>query len=227
MTDLRRRARRAGGLYLILCLAAPFRLMVLPTLVPVRGEPGATVAALLAHEGLFRLGIAADLLCGAALIFILRAFQRLFREVDPELGLTLLILGGILPSALYFVNTVNDAAALLLAKGEVLTTFTALQRADLAQACLRLHGQVVLAAETLWGLWLFPLGRLVLRSGQFPRLLGGWLYLNGLAYVAASLLGFLAPAWARALGPFTFPLQLGEVAFMLYLLLVGVRRGEA
>lgn len=229
MTDLRRRARFAGCLYLVLCVAAPFRLMVLPSMVPARGEAGATVAALLAHEGLFRMGIAADLLCGALLIFILRAFQRLFREVDPDLGVTLLILGGILPSALYFVNTVNDAAALLLARGEILTTFTPLQRADLAQAFLRLHGQAVLAAEVLWGLWLFPLGRLLLRSGAFPRLLGYWLYLNGLAYLAASLVGFLAPGWAGSLERFTFPLQLGEVAFVLYLLVVGVReqRGTA
>lgn len=227
MLELRRRARLAGFLYLLLCLTAPFRLMVIPSLVPARGEPSATVAALLTHEGLFRWGIVSDLLCGALLIIILRAFQRLFREVDPELGFTLLILGGILPSALYFVNTVNDAAALLLARGDILTTFSPLQRADLAQTFLRLHGQAILAAEILWGLWLFPLGRLTWRSGFLPKLLGGWLYLNGLAYLALSLTGFLAPAWAGTLERFTFPLQLGEVAFMLYLLLVGARPGPA
>lgn len=227
MNDIRRRARVAGLLYLVLCVAAPLRLMVIPAKVHSHGDPLATVSALLAHEGLFRLGIVADLLCAAMLVFILRAFQRLFRDVDLELGQTLLILGGILPAGLYLVNVVNDAAALLLARGELLTTFPALQRADLAQAFLRLHGQAVLSAEILWGLWLFPLGRLVLRSGVFPKVLGWWLYLNGLAYLAASLVGFLAPAYGNTLEKVAFPVQLGEVAFLLYLLTVGARTAPA
>src|SRR5438309_8912321 len=47
------------------------------------------------------------------------------------------------------------------------------------------------AAETLWGVWLFPLALLVYRSRFLPRFLGVWLALGGFAYVLLSLTGEL------------------------------------
>jgi len=38
---------------------------------------------------------------------------------------------------------------------------------------LRLHHHEVVAAEILWGLWLFPLAMLGYRSRFLPRYLGG------------------------------------------------------
>ncbi len=227
MRDIRRKARTAGFLYLLLCLAAPFRLIYLPSTLFVPGNAMATAAQISAHEGLFRLGIVGDLFCGAILVFILLAFQRLFREVDLELSHAMVIVGGIIPATLYFVNVVNDAAALLLIRGEVLTTFTAVQRADVALAFLRLHGQAVVAAEVLWGLWLFPLALLVIRSGFIPKFMGWWLLLNGLAYLVASFTGFLWPHLEAGVNRVAFPAQLGEVAFMLYLLIWGAREPKA
>ena len=60
------------------------------------------------------------------------------------------------------------------------------QREALAMLFLNLHYQEIVAAEFLWGLWLFPLAVLVYRS-RFAAYLGVWLVFNGLAYVAASI----------------------------------------
>ena len=90
---------------------------------------------------------------------------------------------------------------------------------------LRLHAQEIGAAQILWGLWLLPMAMLVLRSGFLPRLLGYWLILNGLAYVAQSFAWALLPQYQDTLVRLAFPLQLGEVAFMLWLLIMGARRG--
>jgi hypothetical protein len=86
---------------------------------------------------------------------------------------------------------------------------------------LRLHQHEVLAAEILWGLWLFPLAILVLRSGFLPRFLGIWLIVNGFAYLATSLVGLLLPHYEAMVSTVTFPALLGEVATMLWLLLRG------
>ncbi len=223
MNEIRRKARTVGFLYLLLALAAPFRLIYLPSTLIVPGNAAETAARITAHEGLFRLGIVSDLFCGSMLVFILLAFQRLFKDVDRELARAMVIVGGIIPATIYFVNVVNDAAALLLVRGEVLTTFPAAQRADLALAFLRLHGQMVLSAEVLWGLWLFPLALLVIRSGFIPKVLGWWLILNGLAYIAASLTGFLWPHYESRLAMIALPAQMGEVALMLYLLIKGAK----
>ena len=43
--------------------------------------------------------------------------------------------------------------------------------------------------EVFWGLWLFPFGLFVYRSGFLAALLGVWLMINCFAYVALSVIG--------------------------------------
>jgi hypothetical protein len=76
---------------------------------------------------------------------------------------------------------------------------------------LRLAGPAVVVAELFWGLWLFPFGMLVIRSGFLPRVLGALLIVNGCAYVALSLTSLLLPEYAGALGGYLFPAQFGEL----------------
>jgi hypothetical protein len=136
----------------------------------------------------------------------------------------MVILGGVLPSAIYFFNVLNDAAALILARGaDFLSVFEKPQRDALAMLFLRLHHQEVVAAEIFWGLWLFPLGVLAYRSRFLPRFLGVWLIINGLAYLAMSFTGLLLPEYEDMVSNVAFPAQLGEVAFMLWLVIKGAK----
>ena len=219
-------ARRAGLLYLLVILIAPYRLICVPTLLFVDGNMAATIANIATHEMLFRFGLAADLACGALQAFMVLALFRLLGQVDRRHGITMLLLGGALVPALYFFNVLNDAAVLLLVHGSnALLAFEPAQRMALATLFLHLHGQAVNVAETLWGLWLFPLARLVLRSGFLPRLFGYGLILNGLAYVIQSLAWALLPGWQDTLSSLLGPLQFVEVLFMLWLLVLGARPG--
>lgn len=221
-----RAARLAGALYLLVVLLAPYRLVWLPNTLFVSGDATATVANITAHEALFRLGLAADLACGALQAFMVLALYRLLGEVNRRHGIAMLLFGGALVPALYFFNVVNDAAALLLVHGEgALAAFDPAQRAALAMLFLGLHGQTVGAAQWLWGLWLFPLALLVLRCGFLPRLFGYGLILNGLAYVIQSLAWALFPGWQDTLSSVLGPLQFVEVLFMLWLLVPGAQRG--
>jgi hypothetical protein len=134
------------------------------------------------------------------------------------------ILGGPITAALYFFNVVNDAAALMLVRGaDFLTVFEKPQRDALAMLFLRLHDREVIAAEIFWGLWLIPLAMLVYRSGFLPRFLGVWLTVNGIAYVALSLVGWLLPHYYPVAFNSAFPVLLGELAFMLWLLIKGAK----
>lgn len=226
MTPISKKARIAGLVFLLLVLVAPYRLIYVPSALFVTGNAAATAANIAAHETLFRLGIFSDLLTGVIQIFLALALYRLFEEVNRRQAVLMVILGGVMISAIYFFNVINDAAALLLVRGaDFLSVFDKGQREALAMLFLRLHAQEVNAAEILWGLWLFPLAMLVLWSGFLPRLLGYWLILNGLAYVAQSFAWALLPQYQDTLSGLAFPLQLGEIAFMLWLLIMGARRG--
>jgi hypothetical protein len=219
-----RNARIAGFLYLLLVIVSPIRYIYIPSALIVRGDATATADNIVAHESLFRLGIVSDLFCGTLCIFIALALYRLLNGVDQSLSVLMVILGGVMPSAIYFFNVMNDAAALILVRGaSFLSVFDKPQRDALAMLFLRLHDQEILAAQVFWGLWLFPLAILVYRSRFLPRFLAIWLIINGLAYLATSLVGFLLPRSLNMVANVTFPALLGEVAFVLWLLIKGAK----
>jgi len=216
-------ARIAGATYLLL-LVAPLRLIYIPSALFVRGNATATANNIAAHELLFRLGIVGDLFTGTMVIFVMLALYRLFKGVDQSLATLMVILGGLMVTPIYFLNSLNNAAALLLVRGaDFLSVFEKPQREALAMLFLRLHHQGVVVNEIFWGLWLLPLAFLVIRSGFLPRFLGVWLIINGFAYVITSFTGLLLPQYENMVSNITFPALLGELAFMLWLLIRGAK----
>ena len=196
----------------------------IPATLFVRGNATATVHNIAAHETLFRFGIVSDLFCGTICIFLTLALYRLFKGVDQNLAVLMVILGGLLPAAIDFFNVLNDAAALLLVRGaDFLSALEKPQRDALAMLFLHLHHQEIVAAEIFWGLWLFPLAVLVYRSRFLPRFLGVWLIINGFAYLAMSFTGLLLPQYEDMVGNIAFPALLGEMAFVLWLLIKGAK----
>jgi len=224
MRSTKNPGRIAGFLYLLLVIAAPFRLIYIPSTLFVRGDAAATVHKIAAHETLFRLGIVTDLFSGTILILLVLALYRLFKGVDQNQAVLIVILGGVMPASIDFFNVLNDAAVLILVRGaDYLSVFEKSQRDALAMLFLSLHHQEIVAAEILWGLWLFPLAILVYRSRFLPRFLGVWLIINGFAYLAMSFTGLLLPQYEDVVSKITFPAQLGEIAIMLWLLIKGAK----
>ena len=217
-------ARVAGAIYLSMVFTAPLRLIYIPSALFVQGNATATANNIAAHEWLFRFGILGDLLTGTISIFLVLAFYRLFKVVDQNQATLMVILGGLMVAPIYFLNSLNDAAALLLARGaDFLSVFQKPQRDAIAMLFLRLHHHGVVANEIFWGLWLFPLALLVLKSGFFPRFLGVWLIINGFAYVIDSFTGLLLPQYEDMVSNIMFPALFGELAFMLWLVIKGAK----
>jgi len=223
MASLSKKARIAGLLYLTL-LTAPLRLIYIPNKLFVEGNATATANNIAAHETLFRLGILSDLFTATMAIFLTLALYRLFKEVDQGLARLIVILGALMVTPIYFVNTINDAAALMLARGEpVLSAFDKPQRDAVVMVFLHMHGQGILANEVFWGLWLFPFGLAAYKSGFIPRILGIWLMLNCFAYLALSVTGILWPQYEARVYHALFPVMFGELAMMLWLIIMGAR----
>ena len=117
MTSTSKNARIAGFLYLLLVIVGPLRLMYIPSTLFVHGNASATANNIAAHETLFRLGIVGDLFCGTIVIFVVLALYQLFKGVDQNLAVLVVILGGVLPAAIDFFTVLNDGAALILVRG--------------------------------------------------------------------------------------------------------------
>lgn len=222
MSSVRNPGRVAGLWYLLLVFLGPPRLIYIPGKLFVEGDAAATAANIAAHPWLFRFGVVTELLGAVTLIFVVLAFYRLFKGVDQQLAVLLVITGGVMPALLNFVNAATDAAALTVAQGpDFLSVFSPPQRDALVSLFLRLFDHQITAAEILWGLWLFPLGALAYKSRFLPRFIGVWLFINGAAYVLLSLTGILLPAYQDKVFLFSQPALFGEVAIMLWLLIMG------
>jgi len=221
MTSLSKNARVAGLLYISSSLFGIVRLIYIPSTLLVHGNAEVTANNIAAHELLFRFGIVSYLLCSALWIFVTLALYRLLKGVDRALAMLMVILT-LVVTPIFFVNTVNDAAALLFARGaDFLTVFDKAQREAFVMLFLNLHDQLDLANEMLGGLWFIPFGLLVYRSRFLPRILGGWLILVCFAYLALSFTGLLYPAYEDKVFNVARFLLCGEVATMLWLLIMG------
>ena len=225
MSSLHNNPGRVAGIwYLLLVIVGPLRLIYIPSKLFVHGDAAATVSNIAAHEWLFRLGIVSDLVGAMILIFLVLAFYRLFKGVDQNLAVLVVIFGGVMPALLNFVGVVSDAAALMVVRGgDFLSAFDKPQRDALAVLFLHLRDHQNTAAEMLWGVWLFPLALLVYRSRFLPRFLGVWLALGGFAYVILSLTGELFPQYQNKVFTYSQPAFFGELAIMLWLVIKGAK----
>jgi hypothetical protein len=215
---MKRDARIAGLLYILLGVIAPIRLIYVPNAILVSGNAQATAANIASHEAMFRVAILSDVAAGVLTLFVTMALFRLFRNVDRDLASVMLILGGFMVTPIYFFNLVNDAAALVVAHGpSYLAAFSPQQREGLVNLFLRLHSYGVVVNEVFWGLWLLPLGVLILKSRLLPRFIAIWLFLNGGAYVLLSVLGILSPSLEAKATGLVFVAMLGEVVAMFWL----------
>ena len=222
MTSLSKNARVAGLLYILASVVGFLRLGYIPKTLFVRGDAAATANNIASHEFLFRLGFASELLGGLLWLFVPLALYRLLKGVDQGLAIMMVILGSLMPVPLFFANIVNDAAALLFARGsDFLSTIDRPQREAFTRLFLSLHHQLDLANMIFWGLWLLPFGLLVYRSRFLPRILGVWLIAGCFAWVALSFAGLLFPQYEDTAYTITQPVALGEVALMLWLVIMG------
>jgi len=216
--------RVAGLWYLLIVLTGPLRLIYIPGKLFVKGNAAATVSNIAAHQSLFRAGIVSDLIGSVGLVLLVLAFYRLFRGVDRNLAVQVVIFGGVMPAVLNLVGVANDMGALTIARGaDFLAAFTKPQLDGLAMFLLRLRDHQYTAAEILWGVWLFPLGLLIYKSRFMPRFLGVWIVLGGLSYAAVSLVGVMLPAYQNKVFQISQPAMFGELALMLWLLIKGAR----
>jgi Domain of unknown function (DUF4386) len=219
MHPTKKAARIAGAIYLSMVLVGPFSLIYVPTKLIVRGNATATANNILTHETLFRLAIIADLFASVIFICLGVALYRLLSGVNKTWAR--LMVGFVLVSAAVgFLNALNNIAALTLFRGgaDFLAVFDKPQRDALAYLFLHLHSEGILINEIFWGLWLFPFGLLVFRSGFFPRFLGVWLMINCFGYLFLSLTARFYPLYYDAAFRFAQPILFGELAIMVWLL---------
>ena len=108
-------ARFAGLLYLLGSIPGWFALEYVPGKLLVDGNATATANNIAAHELLFRLGIAANLICQTLFIFVAFALYNLLKGVNQRHAVVMVILL-VVSVPIAFLNELNAIAALVLVR---------------------------------------------------------------------------------------------------------------
>lgn len=208
-------------LYLLGSIPGWFAIEYVPSKLLVDGNATATANNITAHELLFRLGIAAELICQTLFIFVAVALYNLLKGINQRHAVLMVILL-VVSVPIAFLNELNSIAALILVRDtDSLSLFDKRQRDALAMLFLSLQRGGIHVAEIFWGLWLFPLGMLVYRLGFLARILGVLLMAACFGYLANAFTRLVLPGHAHVIYQWISPLLSAELLFILWLLIKG------
>lgn len=211
------RARITGVVYLFYFLTAVCGEFFLKGLV-VHGDAAATANNILAHQPLFRLGLAAGLIATACYVTVTALFYGLFKPVNRTLSLIAAFFSLVGCAILAFASLFRIAPLVVLGGSQYLSVFNVEQLRALASLFLELYGEVVNICFVFFGVYCLLIGYLIFRSAFLPRILGVFMVFAGLGWVA-----FLLPPLANYLRPYILVLGvIAELALMLWLLVMGV-----
>tara|TARA_R110002126_G_scaffold290897_3_gene449397 strand:+ start:9985 stop:10653 length:669 start_codon:yes stop_codon:yes gene_type:complete len=208
-----KRAKLAGILYLSLAPLGILGIIYVPSSIIVSEDIAATISNINENETLFRWSIISALLVQFINIILAVLLYKIFKPIHATMA-ALMVIFSLLAVPIAFLNEINNLVVLhLLGESNI--------SQDLISVFLNLHQQGIIIAQVFWGLWLFPLGYLVYRSGYLPKFIGTLLIIGSVGYVVDSFTLILFPQFQITFSEFTF---LGEVIFPLWLLIKGIKK---
>ena len=213
----RPRARITGVVYAVYFLTAVLGEFFLRGLV-VFGNAAATTNNLLAHQPLFRLGLATGLIATACYIAVTALFYDLFKPVNRSLSLLAAFFSLVGCAISAFASLFQLAPFVVLGGSQYLGVFKMEQLRALALMFLELNTQAANIDLVFFGVYCLLIGYLIFRSAFLPRILGVPMAFAGLGWLT-----FLSPPLANYLSPYILVLGfLAELSLMLWLLVMGV-----
>ncbi len=223
MRSLNSTARTTGLLYLLMSGLMIFGYLYVPSKFLVSGDAAATAGRIAAGELMYRASILTGLVAQILFVFVALGLYKLFKDVDRGQArlMAALVLIGV--TADIVVLGFRMAPLVFLSGADFLSVFSKPQLDALSFGFLRWGGSLGRLVTSIWGLWLFPFGYLVIKSGFFPRILGMVLIAAGFSYIATCCTFILFPGRLDLVSRIVMPLQFGEVPIILWLLIMGAK----
>ncbi|MBU4099643.1 DUF4386 domain-containing protein [Patescibacteria group bacterium] len=117
------------------------------------------------------------------------------------------------------------APLILLSGADFLKVFDPSQLNALVMFFLNLYNYAIIIVGIFYGLWLYPFGYLVFKSGFIPKILGVLLIISCFAYLIDSFSFLLIPSHHVAISNFiSIPISIGEFSMIFWLLFKGVKK---
>lgn len=220
---LKKTARLAGLLYLIMAVTGAVGIMYIPSRLIIPGDINMSAMNILNHELLFRAGIFSGIVCQIAFLFLALTLYRLFDGVDRSLP-RMLVAVVITSIPVAFIVIFYQLASLSVLKEQVIDTVAKTINISLFIENLRMFSGGNLVMGFFWGIWLIPFGLLVKKSKFIPAVIGILLVAGGITYIADATVFILFPGLHQVTNIIVaVTSSIAELSAVLWLLVVGVR----
>ena len=219
MNPVKKAAHIAGWLYLLISIPVGYCLRSPKTMFVIWNDPVATAQRIGSSQFLFRLCMAAEILSAVGFLFIALALYRVFVGFD-KFASSLMVTLWVVSIPISCLNLLNKIAVLhVLSSGD-----QTVQSQQLVMLFLDLHRWGIIIAQIFWGLWLLPLGVMIVRSRYLPRLIGFLVIAAACAYPISSFTFLLAPTHGDAVSTASMYVGgFGELPLMLWLIVKGAK----
>ena len=225
MTTNKNTARIAGSIYLVVIITGMFSLAYVPGKLIDWDSSAATFNNIMASPFLFRLGIYSAVLCYVSFTFLPLFLYQLLRTVNEFHARAMVVLA--LVSVPMSLNNLQHKYAALALTGKEFALQNVSIEALQSRLMFSLHqyNDGVLLATVFWGLWLFPFGLLVYRSGFMPKLSGILLMSGCIGYLVNFTGNTIFENYSRVgIGRYTSMLPaVAEIGICIVLLYVGFK----
>jgi hypothetical protein len=218
---LKRAARTTGWWYLALGISGMLGFLLLRPQLHVAGDPAATLANLVGRPGLARIAVVMEVGVVATQALAAVWFFKLFRHWNP-VAASAVAAFGLMNAVAIMVSAASMATAMAVAGDAGLAPGG--DAAGTVQLLFELSTACWLAGGLFFGLWLIPMGHVVVTSGAMPLWLGRILIAGGAGYVLSTFtqVGLAdPPGWLAEV--LVVPATVGELWMIGYLLVRGVR----
>ena len=215
-------ARFAGVLYLTIFICGLFAELAVRVRLIEPDDPAATAANILESPGLFRMGVAADIVMLVADVAIAVVLYQLLRPIHRTLA-AFAAAFRLTQTAVLSLNLLNMFQALrILDDADYLATLGNDPVEALALLSLDSHRYGYILGLTFFGFATIAIGAIAWSSDRMPSALGVVLLLAGTGYVVDMAMFFMIPGYDGALsGLVLAPALIGELWFALWLLTKG------
>jgi hypothetical protein len=221
--DSRRNLARWAG-FLYLAYIALFAFAILVRHKPFVWDDPAAMARNIADSGLMiRIGFMSTIVTDLLFLSTAWALYVLLKPVGKNLALLFVLfnLTGVAVECVYAL--IHFESLLLLGNSGYLQAFKPEQLQALSMFFLSLGGSSDMINTLFYGVWLFPLGYLVFKSGFLPRFLGVLLIADGVSLMICFVQLCLFPAYQKMTYPL-FPIMfIAEFGLAMWLIVKGVK----
>lgn len=226
MTSRNNTARVAGILYLMMIIGGIISLAYIPSQLIVQESASKTFENITNSEFLFRIGIVSGIITFLIHILLPLVLYKLFHGIN-KFQANLMVIFSLISVTIYFVNVLNKFSILtLINKTDYLEKLGETQVQTQVMFHIDSYNNGIQISQIFWGLWLFPFGYLVYKSGFLPKLLGILLMTGCFGYLILFFGRFLYSDFNNTIISeyVSYPATLGEFGICLWLLIMGTNK---